>query len=149
MIMIESNIDDMNPEIYGYVMEKAFKLGALDVFMTPLIMKKNRPGIMLSVLCEQEKEEDLEKLVLAETTTLGIRKYAVSRRVLKRQSVKLKTKFGLVSIKIGYMEGKPVKIAPEYEECKNIAEGFGIPIRQVYEDLVYAAKKYFEAVGKS
>ena len=145
-MMLEANIDDMNPEIYGYVMEKAFKLGALDVFMTPIIMKKNRPGIKLSVLCEQEKQEELEKLVLTETTTLGLRKYEVDRTILKRQSVKLKTKYGVVSMKLGYMGGKPVKLAPEFEECREIAEGFGIPIRQVYEDLVYAAKKYFEAI---
>ena len=145
-MMLEANIDDMNPEIYGYVMEKAFKLGALDVFMTPIIMKKNRPGIKLSVLCEQEKQEELEKLVLTETTTLGLRKYKVDRTILKRQSVKLKTKYGVVSMKLGYMGGKPVKLAPEFEECREIAEGFGIPIRQVYEDLVYAAKKYFEAI---
>ncbi len=144
--MIEANIDDMNPEIYGYIMEKAFMLGALDVFMTPIIMKKNRPGTKLSVLCGQEKEETLERLVLAETTTLGIRKYEVNRTVLKRQSVKLKTKYGAVSIKIGYMEGKPVKMAPEFEECREIAENFGIPLKQVYEDLIYTAKKYFEAI---
>lgn len=144
--MLEANIDDMNPEIYGYVMEKAFKMGALDVFMTPIMMKKNRPGIKLSVLCEQKKQEELEKLVLTETTTLGLRKYEVDRTILKRQNVKLKTKYGVVSMKLGYMAEKPIKLAPEFEECREIAEGFGIPIRQVYEDLVYAAKKYFEAI---
>lgn len=146
--MIETNIDDMNPELYGYIMEKAFQQGALDVFMTPVIMKKNRPGTKLSVLCEGERLEPLEKLVLTETTSLGLRKYEVERTTLDRQSVKLKTRYGVASVKIAYLNGKVLKMAPEYEECKEIAASFGIPLKQAYEDIIYTARKYFQGIEK-
>ncbi len=144
-MMIETNIDDMNGEIYGYVMEKAFDQGALEVFFTPIMMKKNRPGTKLSILCRGEKTEALEKLLFEETTTLGIRRYAVDRSVLMRKNIQVKTKYGVVTMKTSFMEGKLLKYAPEYEECKEIAENFKIPIQKVYEDLNYTFEKYIKS----
>jgi uncharacterized protein (DUF111 family) len=144
--MLECNIDDMNPEIYGYVMEKALEAGALDVFMVPIIMKKNRPGIVLSVLCEVEKKEVMEKLIFLETTTLGIRNYEVDRSALERKVLRVRTKYGVVSMKIGFMGGKILKYAPEFNDCKEIAESFCIPLKKVYEDVQYAMKKYIESM---
>ena len=143
-MMLECNLDDMNPEIYGYFIERALERGALDVFMTPTVMKKNRPGIILSVLCEEEKREGLEKLIFRETTTLGVRRYPVERSTLDRRMLKIKTKYGVVTMKAGFMDGKMVKYAPEYEECKEIAQSFQIPIKKVYEDLNYAMMRYLQ-----
>ena len=142
--MLETNIDDMNPELYTYVMEKAFEKGALDVFMTSIIMKKNRPGIKLSILCEEDDLQVLEELLLVETTTLGLRKYSVDRSVLERRTMEINTKYGVVSMKIGYLDGKRVKYAPEYEECRKIAKAHGVPIKEVYEEIAYEGKKFFE-----
>ncbi len=142
--MLETNIDDMNPEFYTYVMEKAFEKGALDVFMTSIIMKKNRPGIKLSILCEEDDMQVLEELIFVETTTLGLRKYPVGRSILDRRTMEINTKYGVVSIKVGYLEGKQIKYAPEYEECKRIAEIHGVPIKEVYEEISYKGKKFFE-----
>ena len=144
--MLETNIDDMNPEFYGYVMEMAFGRGALDAFMTPIIMKKNRPGIKLSILANEIDVEKLEELVLSETTTLGLRKYRVDRQVLDRRNLKLSTPYGTVSIKVGYLKNGQMKFAPEYEECKEIAQSLKIPIKKVYEDLCFIAKKHLEAL---
>mgnify|MGYP004702128467 CR=1 FL=1 len=142
--MLETNIDDMNPEIYGYVMERALDKGALDVFMTPIMMKKNRPGVKLSILCEEKNQSEFEHLIFSETTTLGIRKYAVDRSVLSRKIIKLKTAYGDVDIKIGLIDDCHMKYSPEYEECRKIAESLKIPIKKVYEDINFEAKKYFE-----
>ncbi|MFZ5966911.1 MAG: nickel pincer cofactor biosynthesis protein LarC [Bacillota bacterium] len=146
VLMLETNIDDMNPEIYGYIMEKAFEKGALDVFYTPIVMKKNRPAVKLSVLCEEQCADALEKMLFRETTTFGIRKYQVDRSTLERKIIKIKTKYGVVSIKLGLIDGKIGKYAPEYEDCKEVALGFGIPLQKVYEDVMMAVKKYFEAM---
>jgi len=145
--MLETNIDDMNPEFYGYVMERAFDEGALDVFMTPIIMKKNRPGIKLSLLCEEKDMEGLEQLILSETTTLGLRKYPVERSILERKSLMLKTKYGMVSVKVGSLKDGQAKYAPEYEECREIAQSLGIPIKKVYEDISFEAKEFLEELN--
>ncbi|KXG75608.1 hypothetical protein AN619_16040 [Thermotalea metallivorans] len=144
--MLECNIDDMNPEFYGYVMEKGLEAGALDIFMVPVIMKKNRPGILLSVLCEEDKREELEQFIFMETTTLGIRRYAVERSVLERKVLRIRTKYGVVGMKVGFLGGKILKYAPEYEDCKEIAENFHLPLKKVYEDIHYAMKKYIESM---
>ncbi len=142
--MLETNIDDMNSEIYGYVMEKAFKKGALDVFFTSIMMKKNRPGILLSVLCEEKNREELEKMIFQETTTLGLRGYAVDRRILKRKKIKINTKYGIVPIKVGFLEDKIIKYAPEYDFCREIAIHSELPIKNVYEEINNAVREYLQ-----
>jgi uncharacterized protein (TIGR00299 family) protein len=133
--ILECNIDDMNPEIYGYVMELLFENGAHDVFITPIIMKKSRPGSKLSVLCSSDHEEQLTDLLLLHTTSLGIRKYEVDKILLKRESYRLKTKYGEVTIKTAIYKGKKLKSKPEYEECVRIAREYGIPVHQVYQEI--------------
>jgi len=133
--MLETNIDDMNPEIYEYVMEKAFEKGALDVFLTPVIMKKNRPGILLSVLCEEEKRKELEEMLFRETTTFGIRRYSVDRSTLAREFVHVRTKYGVVPFKAGKWEGETLRYTPEYDVCRKIALQYQRPIQEIYREL--------------
>jgi pyridinium-3,5-bisthiocarboxylic acid mononucleotide nickel chelatase len=134
--VIECNIDDMNPEMYEYVMELLFANGALDVYMTPIIMKKERPGVKLNVLYTSDKEEIIKKIVLMQTTTLGFRKYKAERNMLKREFAKVKTKYGKITVKNAYYNGKIIKSKPEYEECKKIALDNNININEIYKEVL-------------
>jgi Uncharacterized conserved protein len=131
--ILETNIDDMNPEIYGYVEEKLFEVGALDVFKTPIYMKKGRPGIKLSVLVDSKKEKNVLDIIFNETTSLGVRKLNVEKIMLNREFSKVKTEYGDITIKKSYYNGKLVKYKPEYEECKTIAKENNISIDKVYK----------------
>lgn len=131
--MLETNIDDMNPEIYSYIMPLLFEQGALDVFYTNIIMKKNRPGIKLSVLCHMDDMEAIENIIFHETTTLGIRKYQVDREILERSSEKVETIYGEIRVKVAKKNHKTVKAAPEYEDCRRIASENNIPLKDVYD----------------
>ncbi|TYB30766.1 MAG: nickel pincer cofactor biosynthesis protein LarC [Candidatus Mcinerneyibacterium aminivorans] len=133
LIMLETNIDDMNPEIYSYLYDKLFEAGALDVYLTNIMMKKNRPAVKINVLTTSNKIEDIEDILYEETTTLGIRKYNIERTTLKREIKKIDTEYGKIKIKIAYRDGKILKYAPEYEDCKRIAENEGVPIKEVYD----------------
>ena len=135
LTMLETNIDNMNPEIYSYLFPKLLENGALDVFTTPIVMKKNRPANILSVLCKKENAELLESILFTETTTLGIRKYKVEREELQREFRKVVTQFGEITVKYAFRDGVLLKFAPEYEECRQIAENLKIPLIQVI-DLV-------------
>src|SRR5205807_9650266 len=115
--VIEANLDDMNPQIYGYFLEKALASGALDVYATPVQMKKNRPGTLLTVLCRPESVDALMKLIFAETTTFGARTYRAERRVLPREFVEVTTGFGPVRVKVSRVNGRILHVAPEYEDC--------------------------------
>lgn len=132
--IIDCNIDDMNPELYDYTMERLFNSGAMDVFLTPIIMKKGRPGIKLSVLCSESLENKLTDILLRETTTLGVRKYKAQKTMLKRENSKVNTKYGEIRIKSSLLNGKIIKIKPEYEDCKRIAKEKDLPINLVYEE---------------
>ncbi|MBI4847080.1 MAG: nickel pincer cofactor biosynthesis protein LarC [Nitrospirae bacterium] len=132
--VIETNIDDMNPQVYEYVMERLFKAGALDVFLTQIIMKKGRPGIKLSVLCNESDKEQLIDIVLNETTSIGVRFYRADRRVLKREIRSVKTKFGTVNIKISQLGNKKQKASVEYEDCRKIAKKFNLPLLEVINE---------------
>jgi uncharacterized protein (TIGR00299 family) protein len=135
LTMMETNIDDMNPEFYEYVMELLFKAGAVDVTSTPIIMKKNRPAITLSVLTPTSKMEKTANVILSETSTFGVRFYEVGRITLDRESQTIKTLYGPVKVKVGSLDGKLLKISPEYEDCKKIARREKLPIKKVYEDV--------------
>ncbi|MSQ15723.1 MAG: nickel pincer cofactor biosynthesis protein LarC [Dehalococcoidia bacterium] len=131
--LLQTNIDDMNPEIYGYVMEQLFSEGALDVWLTPIQMKKNRPGTILSVLAPTDKEAELVDRILKETSTLGVRSQPVSRYEADRWTESFETSLGTVTVKIKGLNGVRISLAPEYEDCRRIALDSGLPIQEVYK----------------
>ena len=129
--VIEANIDDMNPQIFGYFLEKALGAGALDVFTTSVTMKKSRPGALLTVLCRPEQESEMAKLIFAETTTIGIRTSRARRRVLPREWINVSTQYGEVRVKIARANGKILQVAPEYEDCRKLASEQDVPLQHV------------------
>jgi uncharacterized protein (TIGR00299 family) protein len=133
--IIETNIDDMNPQVYGYVMKKLFKAGALDAFLTQIIMKKSRPGIKLTVLCNESDRDRLIEIILSETTSIGVRFYQAERKILQREMRSVNTKYGNVNIKISQLENKRKKTSVEYEDCRKIAEKYNIPLLEVMNTL--------------
>ena len=133
--IIECNIDDMNPELYEAIINKLFSEGALDVYLTPIIMKKGRPSIKISVLCEEDKVEKMNEVLFRETTTLGVRSFKVHKTMLERKFTKVNTTYGEVTVKEAYYKGEKIKSKLEYEECKEIADNMGVSIRKLYEDL--------------
>ena len=134
--IIEANIDDMDPRIYEYVMERLLKAGAVDVWLTPIVMKKSRPGITLSAMADASKTSTLVDIIMAETTTFGVRIYEASRRKLARDFKEVSTKYGKVSVKVGLIGGKAVKAVPEYEDVKAAAMKAGRPFREILDTLV-------------
>ena len=133
LVLLETNIDDMNAQVYGHVMELLFKAGALDVWMTPVYMKKNRPGIVLSVLVPAANERQAVDLMFAETTSLGIRRRAVERYALARETVTVETKYGQITGKATLLPAGGKRFMPEYEDCRNAAIKHGAPLRVVQE----------------
>lgn len=129
--VIETNIDDMNPQCYEYVMERLFSSGALDVYLTQVIMKKGRPGVLLTVLCGEERRAEIIDILLRETTTIGARFYEVSRVTLKREIRKVNTEYGTIRVKVSKRRDGTLKASPEYEDCKRIAQQHKIPLIEV------------------
>jgi len=140
-ILIETNIDDMSPELLAYASEALLKQGALDVFMTPISMKKNRPATMLSVLTTRAEMDGILAVVFAETTTLGVRIQPVEREKLSSEVILVETKYGEIRVKIGRAADRVKNIAPEYESCKPIAIQQGVPLKDVYDEAIEAARK--------
>ncbi|MBN2539528.1 MAG: nickel pincer cofactor biosynthesis protein LarC [Deltaproteobacteria bacterium] len=139
-VIIETNIDDMNPEIYEHVIDKLLKNGAMDAYLTQTIMKKNRPAVQISVLCREEDADKAADIIFEETTTLGIRKYSVERKMMDRKVVTVKTPYGQVDIKLGVYNGKVLKLKPEYDQCKKLAKENNIPLNRIYEMVKEAYK---------
>ncbi len=139
--VLEANVDDMTPQVFGYAMERALQEGALDVWGTPVKMKKNRPGMLLTVLCRSEDSERLTKLILAETTTLGVRMRRESRAALARRHVSISTKWGDVRMKLAHLNGSISNYAPEYEDCRRIAKEQNVPLKTVMQEAI---KVYLE-----
>lgn len=133
--VLETNLDDVPPEIIGYCVEQLFAAGALDVFTTPIFMKKNRPGVLLSVLAPVTVVATLEEILFRETTTFGIRRYAVARHKLHRQATTVATPWGPVQGKLGWLEGRPPVFTPEYEDCARVARAHAVPLREVYDKV--------------
>ena len=131
--VLQTNLDDANAEVLGALAEKALACGALDVFHTPVQMKKNRPGVLLTLLCAEADADKFAELVLKETTAFGVRRHLAERRKLRREFVTVKTPFGDVTVKLGKLDGQVVQSAPEYESCKRLAEQANVPLKQVYE----------------
>jgi uncharacterized protein (TIGR00299 family) protein len=143
--IIEANLDDMNPQIYGYVQEKALLAGALDVYTTALQMKKNRPGTLLTILCRPEDTEALKSLIFAETTTFGVRSHRAQRRALPREWVNVSTSYGSVRIKLSRSNGHILHVTPEYDDCRKLAVEKQVPLQQVISE----ALRTYQASGKS
>jgi uncharacterized protein (DUF111 family) len=137
--VIEANIDDMNPEFYECVAERLFAQGALDVTLTPLYMKKNRPANTLTVLAPLAAVATLSHLILQETSTFGVRVHEVWRHKLDRFHRQVETRYGSVPVKCGVLDGRIVQAAPEYEACKRLALAQGIPVRLVYAEAASLA----------
>ncbi len=137
--VVEANIDDMNPEFYGYVTERLFELGALDVTLTPVYMKKGRPGVTLSVICPDSLLPQVVELIIRETTTLGVRVYRAVRWMASRNVVIVNTPYGKIRVKSAFMGETPVNLAPEYDDCKEAAKSHNVSLKEVYEAARAAA----------
>ena len=131
--MIETNLDDASPQIVGHVMDRVLESGALDCFFTPVQMKKNRPGVLLSVLCDAAEKEGVMKLLFTETTTLGVRSYEVTRRALERSIVRVETPYGPIDVKVAHLDGRVVNEMPEFEQCRRAAAHANVPLKVVEE----------------
>jgi len=138
--VLETNLDDCTGEVLGHFIDTAMAAGALDVFYTPVVMKKNRPGVQLTLLCLEPEADRFMEMILRETTAFGVRRRLCERRKLKRELRKVKTKFGVVDVKVGLLAGKVVQAAPEYESCRKLAAKGGMPVRQVFEAASHALK---------
>jgi hypothetical protein len=136
--VLEANLDDLSPQVFGYVMEKLFEAGALDVFGTPVQMKKNRPGTLLTVLAKPEDASALSKIIFAETTSLGVRRREERRQVLARRWETVRIQHGEVRIKIASLNGADSSYAPEYEDCRRIAAEHRVPLKQVMQEAIQA-----------
>jgi hypothetical protein len=137
IVVLEANLDDMNPQIYGYFAQCAFEAGALDVFSTPVQMKKNRPGQLITVLCKPPFADDLTTLLFRETTTLGVRQSIVKRKTLQREIVDVETSFGTVRVKVARVNGHTLNAAPEYEDCQTLASHRGVPLKEVLAEASF------------
>ncbi len=138
LLLLEANLDDLSGEAIGYCQERLWGAGALDVFTTPIYMKKNRPGVLLSVLCEPDSGEVLEEILFRETTTLGVRRGAVLRRKLPRRTHSVSTRWGQVAGKLVRMPNGETQFSPEFDACRAIAEAEGLPWRQVFDEAARA-----------
>jgi uncharacterized protein (TIGR00299 family) protein len=133
LLMVETNVDDASPQVLGHLLERALASGALDCYFTHVQMKKNRPGVLVSILCQTSDREAMLDLVFAETPTLGVRSYHVARRALERESVTVETEFGTIAVKVGRHKGRVVSATPEFDECRVAALARGVPLRVVQE----------------
>ncbi|HEV8367664.1 MAG TPA: nickel pincer cofactor biosynthesis protein LarC [Pyrinomonadaceae bacterium] len=131
--MIETNIDDVSPQIIGHVMDRAFELGARDCYFTAVQMKKNRPGVLLSILCDSDQKELMMELLFTETTTLGARSYEVARRALGRNIVRVETIYGPIDVKVANLNGRVVNAMPEFEQCRAAAQRANVALKEVEE----------------
>jgi hypothetical protein len=132
MVQIETNIDDMNPQVFGHVMEKLFAAGALDVYLTPIYMKKNRPATLLGVIARRQDEARLAELILRETTTLGLRVQPIQRYEAQREFRQVQTPYGSLSVKLKIINGQVIQAMPEYDECVRLANEKGLSLAEIY-----------------
>jgi len=140
MVQIETNIDDMNPQLFGHLLNRLLEVGALDVYFTPIQMKKNRPATMLSVIARQADEASIARLILEETTTMGMRVIPVYRFEAERRMQTVQTEYGEVPLKLKILDGKVIQASPEYEVCMRLAGEQNVPLIQVYTAALAAGK---------
>jgi uncharacterized protein (DUF111 family) len=144
MLLMQANIDDMNPEWCSYVSDKLFAVGANDVYWIPIIMKKGRPGLMLNVLVAEGSIAAVEEVVFQETTTLGIRYLRAECHRLGREFIKVATRWGDMTVKAGFHQGRMVQFAPEFAECESVAKTNGVPLKKVYDEV---RRRFMELYG--
>src|SRR5206468_1082765 len=147
--VLETNIDDLNPELYEYVLERLMAAGAQDAWLTPIVMKKSRPAVKVSVLCASSRENDIREVLFQETGTLGVRAVPVVKHALGREQVNVETPYGRVSVKIGYLDGRPVTVAPEFEDCVRAAREAGVPAKDVYQEAIRLAHEVMSRGGET
>jgi uncharacterized protein (TIGR00299 family) protein len=140
-LLLECNIDDMNPEFFEFISDRLLIAGASDVFLSNIMMKKGRPGIVLNVICEAEKAEGLKGIIFTESTTLGIRTFPFRKETLVRRFERIKTIYGDVTVKRSFYNENEVSCKPEYDECRSIALESGIPVKEVYNNIMAALVK--------
>ena len=141
IVVLEANLDDMSPQIYGFFAERALEAGALDVFSVPAQMKKNRPGQLVTVLCNCADKEKFSEMLFRETTTLGVRQSTVRRRTLQRENIAVQTSLGAIRMKVARLDGHILNAAPEYEDCQKLAAERGVPLKQVLAEAAYEFQK--------
>lgn len=141
VVLVETNIDDMNPEFYDHIMDTLFAAGALDVYYTSVMMKKNRPAVKISVLVPPAKRDAVARILLTETSTFGVRFSEMDRMILDRQTLEVATPYGKVTVKVGSLDGEVVQCSPEYESCKQIARKRKIPVKKIYDTIQRLAEK--------
>ena len=134
--VLEANLDDLSPQVIGYVVSRLLEAGALDVFSTPVQMKKNRPGVLLTALAKPDTADDLANIIFGETTTLGVRRREEQRQVLTREWETVSTRFGDVRIKFSSLNGNVSHYSPEYEDCRRIAAEQRVPLKLVMQEAV-------------
>ncbi len=137
--ILETNIDDQNPQMFEYLMDRLYAAGALEVFLTPVIMKRSRPGIKLTVLVPPDKQAECQQVVFAETTSIGLRYYTAKRKVLAREIVSLQTDFGTIRVKVARDMGAVANMAPEYRDCVAAAQAKGVPLKHVWQAAIAKA----------
>ena len=147
VVLVETNIDDMNPEFYDHIMDSLYSAGALDVYLTSIQMKKNRPAVKISVLAPPAKREAVSHILLTETSTFGIRFTEMDRIILDRQPMKVQTPYGKVAVKVGSLDGQVIHFSPEYDACKQIARKKKIPVKTVYDTALQSAEKKLKGGG--
>ena len=148
-LVLETNIDDLNPELYEYVLERLFAAGAQDAWLTPIVMKKSRPAVTVSVLCSSSREQAIRQVLFQETGTLGVRTAPVVKHALGRDQVRVVTSHGPVAVKIGFLDGRAVTIAPEFEDCVRVAREAGVPAKDVYQEAIRMAHEVLSTEGES
>jgi uncharacterized protein (TIGR00299 family) protein len=139
--VLETNLDDINPEILGHFIEQALAAGARDVFHTPIQMKKNRPGVLLTVLCAEGDADKFTEMILRETSSFGVRRHTAERRKLVREFASVKTTYGEVTVKLGKLDGEVIQESPEFESCKKLARTAKVPLKTIYESAATALKR--------
>jgi uncharacterized protein (TIGR00299 family) protein len=147
-LLLETNIDDMNPELFPYVQERLFGAGAADVWFVPIQMKKNRPGTLLSVLCPREREDAVVRLLLHETSTLGVRVSEVRRHEARRENLTFESSLGPAAVKVKRLEDEPPRVSPEYEDCRRLARKTGLPLEEVYRLVAREALEHLSATAE-
>ena len=138
VLVMEATLDDMSPELAGYLLERLLAAGALDVFLTPVLMKKSRPGVNVTVLAPLRLRQDMTEILFAESTTLGLRYSEVGREVLERKLVRVSTRFGKVTVKLGLRDGRVLNAAPEFEDCRRLASRKGVSLKEVQQAALAA-----------
>jgi pyridinium-3,5-bisthiocarboxylic acid mononucleotide nickel chelatase len=148
VVILEANLDDMNPQIHGYFVDRALEAGALDVFTTPVHMKKNRPGLLVTLLCEPSAVDLLTELIFRETTTIGVRTYTARRRKLEREIVPVDTPLGSIRVKVARLDGDILNASPEYGDCEQIAAKRGMPLKHVMAEAAFHFQRLHGSMKK-